>query len=217
MLNRPFKNRKWRFNVRLNGRYASSPGYVNGDFNRTDNLSLSPAAGITFSSDIFQMSVNPTYSFSQTSNTLPNQKDRDTHSYGFRSDASLYLPFGLQLNTDIHFSNSSGYAQGFDSKQWLWNAELSYSVLSDRSLTFSVRAYDLLGQKKNISRSVSSFTIVDSEFNDLTRYVMFGVSYTFNTLKKKGKGPDGETDMWMPGGGRPGGPGRPMGPPPGRR
>ena len=161
------------------------------------------------------MTVNPTYTFGQTTNTLEGQKNRDTHSYGFRSDASLYLPFGLQLNTDLNFSNSSGYAQGFDSKQWLWNAELSYSVLSDKSLTFSVRAYDLLGQKKNISRSVSSYTIVDSEYNDLTRYVMFGVSWTFNTLKKKGKGPDGESDMWMPGGGRPMGPppggGRPMG------
>lgn len=217
MMNRPFRNRKWRFNVRLNGRYASSPGYINGDFNRTDNLSLSPTAGITFSCDVFQMTVNPTYSFGQTTNTLPRQKDRLTHSYGFRSDASLDLPFGVQFNTDLAFSNSSGYSQGFDSKQWLWNAELSYSVLSDRSLTFSVRAYDLLGQKKNISRSIGANTIVDSEFNDLTRYVMFGVSWTFNTLKKKGKGPDGETDMWMPGGGFHGGPGRPMGPPPGRR
>lgn len=219
MMTRSFTNRKWRFNARLNGRYGSTPGYINGDFNRTDNLSLSPSGGLTFSCDVFQMSVNPTYSFSQAKNSLPRQADRTTHAYGFNSDLSLYLPFGLQFNTDLAFSNTSGYAQGFDSKQWLWNAELSYSVLSDQSLTFSVRAYDLLGQKKNISRSIGANTIVDSEFNDLTRYIMFGVTWNFNTLKKKGKGPNGETDMWMPGNGRPVGPppggGRPMGPPPG--
>ena len=223
MINRPFTNRKWRFNVRMFGRYATSPGYINGDYNRTNSLSLAPTAGLTFSCDVFQMTVNPTYSFGQTSNTLPGQKDRDTHSYGFNSDASLYLPFGLTVNTDLYFANSSGYSQGFNSKQWLWNAQISYSVLADKSLTFSARAYDILGQKKNISRSNGANTIVDSEFNDLTRYVMFSVTYTFNTLKKKGKGPDGESDMWEPGGGRPMGPppgghgGGPGGPPPGGR
>lgn len=211
MINRPFTNRKWRVSARLFGRYSQTPGYINGDYNRTGNLSLSPNAGITFTCDVFQMSVNPNYSYGRITNSLPQQQNRITHSYGFRSDASLYLPFGLQLNTDIHFSNNTGYSAGFDSKQWLWNAEISYSVLSDKSLTFSVRAYDLLGQTQNISRSVSANSIVDSEFNDLTRYVMFGVTWNFNTLRKKNKGPAGE-EMFMPGGH--GGRG-PMGPPPG--
>jgi len=209
MINRPFRNRKWRFNARMNGNYASTPGYINGEYNRTGNLRLSPSAGMTFSCDVFQMSFNPNYSYGRVDNTLPQQQNRITHSYGFFSDASLYLPFGLQFNTDLSFSNSSGYSQGFDSKQWLWNAELSYSVLSDKSLTFSVRAYDLLGQKQNISRSVGANSIVDSEFNDLTRYVMFGITWNFNTLRKKNKGPNGE-DMFMPGppGGQRRGPGR---------
>ncbi len=218
MITRPFTNRKWRFNARLNARFGATPGYINGDFNRMGNLTLAPSAGLTFSCDIFQMSVNPTYSYGQVNNTLPNQIDRITHSYGFNSDLSLYLPFGLQLNSDLAFSNSTGYSAGFNSNQWLWNAELSYSFLSDKSLTFSVKAYDMLGMKKNISRSVGANTIVDSEFNDLTRYVMFGLTWNFNTLRKKTKGPDGESDMMGPGPGREGGRHggeRPMGPPPG--
>lgn len=219
MITRPFSNRKWRFNARMNARYGATPGYINGEYNRTGNLSLAPSAGLTFSCDVFQMSVNPTYSLGNVTNTLPQQPNRTTHSYGFTSDASLYLPFGLELTTDIAFSNSSGYSAGFNSEQWLWNAQISYSFLSDKSLTFSVRAYDLLGQKKNISRSVSASSIIDSEFNDLTRYVMFGLTWNFNTLRKKGKGPTGE-DMFGPGmpppggrgpggpGGGPGGPGR---------
>lgn len=219
MINRPFTNRKWRFNARMNGRFASTPGYINGDFNRTGNLNLSPSAGLTFSCDVFQMSLNPTYSFGNVTNSLPQQPNRTTHAYGFNSDVSLYLPFGLDFTSDINFSSSSGYSQGFNSNQWLWNAQLSYSFLSDKSLTLSVRAYDLLGQKKNISRSVGANTIVDSWYNDLTRYVMIGLTWNFNTLSKKGKGPNGETDMMMPPPGAPRGPGgpggRPMGPPPG--
>ncbi|MDE5886138.1 MAG: TonB-dependent receptor [Muribaculaceae bacterium] len=216
MITRPFRNRKWRCNGRINARFANTPGYINGDFNRTGNLSLSPSAGLTFSSDIFQMSLNPTYSFGNVTNSLPDQPDRQTHSYGFNSDISVFLPFGLELTTDLAFSNSTGYSSGFNSKQWLWNAQISYSFLKSKELTFSVRAYDLLGQKKNISRSVGANSIVDSWFNDLTRYVMFGLTWNFNTLSKKGKGPDGESDMLPP---LPpaGGPGMRHGPGPGGR
>lgn len=211
MINQPFRNRKWRFQAHAFANYSSAAGYINEDFNRTGNLRLSPSAGLTFSCDVFQMSANPTYSFSMADFTLPNQKTQITHSYGFRADAALYLPFGLQVNTDLSFDKTSGYSAGFNSATWLWNAQISYSVLKDKSLTFSVRAYDLLGQNKNISRSVSANQIVDSRYNDLTRYVMFGVSYTFNTMKNKarrsgpeefGDGPHGEH-------------GRPQGPPPG--
>lgn len=219
MMNQPLRNRKWRVNARLNGNYASMAGYIDGDFNRSGNLSLSPSAGVTFSSDIFQMTLNPTYSFSMATSTLERQENRCTHSYGFDTDASLYLPFGLELSTDLSFSRSTGYSAGFDNSQWLWNAQLSYSVLKDKSLTFTVRAYDLLGQKKNVSRSVSANQITDREYNDLTRYVMFGVTWKFNTLKKRvaqvvpddmPPRPDGRE------GPPPGGPeGRPAGPPPG--
>ena len=216
----PFRNTKWRFNARLNSRYATTPGYINGDFNRSDNISLSPSAGITFSSDIFQMSVNPNYSFSTVINSLPRQDNRRTHSYGFSTDASLYLPFGLDISTDLNFSANSGYTQGYNINQWLWNAQLSYSFLSDKSLTFSVKAYDILHQKKNINRTISANAIVDSEYNDLTRYVLFSLTWSFNSLKKKNKEPAGEEEMFMgpPPVDRPrerGGERPPMGPPPG--
>lgn len=217
MLNRPLRNRKWRVMARFNGRYASNAGYIDGQFNRSGNLVLSPTAGMTFSSDIFQMTVNPTYSFQIATSTLQLQENRYTHSYGFDADASLYLPFGLEVSTDLSFAKSTGYSQGFDNTQWLWNAQLSYSVLKDKSLTLSVRAYDLLGQKKNVSRSVSANMITDNEYNDLSRYVMFGVTWKFNTLTKKVAAnmpsdlpPDAGPGMRRPRGRTP------MGPPPGR-
>lgn len=191
----PLANAKWRINGRLMSRYASTPGYINGDFNRSENISLAPTAGITFSSDIFQASFNPTYSFSTIHNSLPDQNNRTTHSYGFSADASLYLPFGLELSTDLNFAANSGYTKGYNINQWLWNAQLSYSFLSDKSLTFSVKAYDILHQKKNIQRSISANAIVDTEYNDLTRYVMFSLTWSFSSLKKKSKNIDDVEDF----------------------
>lgn len=184
MINQPFSNRKWRYNARLMGRYSNVPGYINGDYNRSGNLIVAPSLGVTFTADIFQISLNPTYTFNMATNSLPRQDNRYVHTYGFTGDASLYLPFGLEIGTDINYSYNTGYGQGFVRRQALWNATASYSTLKDKSLTFSVRVYDILGQRKSISRTVNANTIIDSEQNDLTRYVMFGVAWRFNTYKK---------------------------------
>ena len=219
----PFSNKKFRFNARFNTRYASTPGYINGDFNRSENITLSPSAGITFTSDIFQISLNPNYSYNTIHSSLPKQPNRKTQSYGFYGDASLYLPFGLDITTDLNFAANSGYSDGYNINQWLLNAQISYSFLKNKSLTLSAKAYDILHQKKNISRSVSDNSIIDTEYNDLTRYVLFSLTWTFNSLSKKNKGTNGEEDLYMgppPGqqgrGGRQGGQ-RPMGPPGGGR
>ena len=218
MFNQPLRNRSWRVNARLNARYSNSPGYIDGDFNRSGNLILSPTAGITFSSDIFQVTLNPAYTFNMAANSLPSQTNRYIHSYGFTGDASLYLPFGLEMGTDINYSYSTGYSQGFQRRQALWNASISYSILADRSLTFSARVYDILQQKKNISRTVSANMITDNEYNDLTRYFMFSVAWRFNSFSKGKTAGNAEGEFFdglPPQGPPPSAGGMPVGPPPG--
>ena len=185
MLNMPLRNRQWRFNGRMNVSYMNTPGYIDGEFNRSGNLGLAPSAGLTFSTDNLQASLNPTYSFGMATNSLAAQTNRYTHAYGFRAEGQLNLPFGLEIATDLDFSKSTGYSSGFNTTQWLWNAQLSYSILKDRSLTFSVNAYDILGDRKNVSRNVTANLITDSEYNDLTRYVMVGISWRFNSMSRK--------------------------------
>ncbi len=170
MISRPISARHWRMNAHLSARYSNNAGYINGDFNRSGNLMLNPRFGITYSNDVFQMTVNPAYTLGLATNSLPRQPKRTTHTYGFTADATLTLPFGLNVSTDLDFSASSGYLDGFNSTQWLWNAEISYSMLRDRSLTVFARANDILHQSKNISRTVNANLISDSETNNLTRY-----------------------------------------------
>lgn len=215
MINQPFSNKRLRYGARAMTSFSSTAGYLNGQFNRSGNLRVSPSVDLTFTNDVFQFSVRPNYSFTMATSTLEKQANRYTHSYGFRADAALYLPFGLQVNTDLDFDNKTGYSDGFNAASWLWNAQISYSLLKDKSLTLSVRAYDLLSQKKNISRSVSDSRIVDNRYNDLTKYVMFGISYNFNTMKNK-KRPDQDNFLNPEHGDRPRGP-RPGGRGPGGR
>lgn len=170
---------------------------------------LSPQAGITYSADIFQFTLSPTYSLQLATNSLANQPNRTVHSYGFTADATLQLPFGLEVASDLNMSKSSGYASGFNTQQWLWNAQISYSFLKNKSLTAAIKVYDILQQKRNITRAINAGSIVDSRINDLTRYAMLTLTYTFNSFGSRDNIPQVEGSRHGDHPGPPPGAGRP--------
>lgn len=221
MYNQPFRNRNWRIFARLMASYDSKAKYINGEYNRSGSYNIAPHAGITFSTEIVQISANPTYSWQLATNTLANQKNRENSSYGFDTDFTLTLPFGLQMGTNLHYSKTNGLSVGYDSQSWIWNANILYTIPGTYGLNVFAEAHDLLGDTKNISRSVSAAEIVDSRYNNLSRYFIFGISWQFKSADFKKKTAEAEDiPMMGPGMMGPDGPGgrggqRPMGPPPG--
>ncbi len=221
MYNQPLRNKNWRIFANLMMNYGTSDSYINGLFNRSGNFNIRPRAGITFSTEVIQISANPTYSWQLATNSLANQPNRKNSSYGFDADFTLIFPFGLQFATDLNFSKTEGLSAGYDSKSWIWDASLEYTIPGTYGLNVFVEAHDLLADTKNISRSVSAAAIIDTRYNNLTRYFMFGLSWQFNSLNFKKKTAEAEDiPMMGPGMMGPGGPGghggqRPMGPPPG--
>ena len=190
MYSRPLAKSHWRMSAQVFSMYNSTVGYNNGEFNRSGTWMFRPNFGVTYSNDFCQISLAPQYGLQLTHNSIANQNNRTIHSYGARADVAVNLPFGVDIATDLNFSGTSGYSQGYNSDQWLWNAQVSYSTLKDKSLTFALKVYDLLQQKKNISRNVTANFITDREYNDLTRYFMFTVTWKFNTFGSSSQIPE---------------------------
>jgi hypothetical protein len=134
-------------------------------------------------------------------------------------NGTYYTPFGLVLATDVDWAKTSGYSAGYNTNTCLWNASLSYQMLRDKSLTLTLKVYDILQQKTNVQRTVSANYIDDTRYNALTRYFMVTVAYRFNTFGKGNEPTDRNRPNFdgpggpPPGGGRPGGGGGPGGPP----
>ena len=212
MFSLPFgASKTWYFSNALFLRYQVTKGVNNDVENRSNTLRLNLSPGLAFRNGEFDLEVRPRYSFQNTRNTVQTGSNRNIHTWGGRFNGTYNAPFGLVLSTDLSYSNSTGYSEGYDSDEWLWNASLSYSFLRNKQMSVIVSVYDILGDKKDISRSVTANYIDDQRFNSLTRYGMITLNYKFSTFKK-GEEPRGEFDDRGPGGfGRPGG--RP-GPPP---
>lgn len=200
MLNMPFKNIKFSLFSMSFVSYNHSNGYT-GTYTATDEivnpdninimrdknlskrLNLSETLGINYRSDQFDFSVRGNMSYNNVTNSLEGQRDQEYFNYGANASTSIYLPLDFTLESDINYSTNSGYADGFEQNEWLWNASLQKTVFKQKNGTIRFKIYDILQQRSNISRSVSSNYIRDTTTNTLTTYFMVHFVYRFNIFK----------------------------------
>jgi len=224
MLSLPFTaSKKWFFTSHVNLRLAQTKGFNNEQENRSNTFRINLAPGVAFRTGEFDLELRPRYNFQTTHNTVQTASNANIHTYGGMFNGTYSSPFGLVISTDLDFSATSGYTSGYNTRQWLWNASLAYEFLAGRNASIMVSVYDILGQKKNISRNVTANYIDDISYNSLTRYGMITFTYRFSSFKK-GEEPEQRGEFGPPGegpGGHRRGGGRPPGggnrPPGGRR
>lgn len=211
MYSQPLRNKAWQVSAHAFMMYNQRVGFNNGMRNRSGSLNVNVMPAISFRPENLEFELRPRYSIQYTMNSLQSAGNMTIHNYGGTFSAYYYTPIGIILSSNLTYTATSGYSQGYDKNEWMWNASISYQTLRDRSLTFTLKGYDLLQQRSNISRSVTANYIDDTSYNSLTRYFMVTVSYKFNTFGK-GKEPANRNE-WRGPGGPPHGPGGPGGRP----
>ena len=182
--------------------------------NKVGSLNINFSPGISYRNSLLDLDIRPTYGYQSSRNSLSSQNNRDIHSYGGRFNGTVYF-YNFVLNTDLAYTTTKGYDQGYNTSQWIWNASLEYQFLAKKNATIGIKAYDMLGQRKNVSFSASGESTSQSWNNSLGRYLLVTASYRFQTFGGNNK----QHPMMDYGGHGPGmgGPGMPPGGGPGRR
>ena len=192
MLNVPLKNIKFSLFSMSFASYNHTNGLtgyedVDGNITKEKNVnkrySLSEVLGINYRSDQFDFSVRGNMSYNNVTNSLEGQRDQEYFNYGANASTAIYLPLDFTIESDINYSTNSGYADGFEQNEWLWNASLQKTIFKQKNGTIRFKIYDILQQRSNISRSVSSNYIRDTTTNTLTTYFMVHFVYRFNIFK----------------------------------
>ncbi len=213
MFSMPFTNKEFTFNNNLFVMYSNNIGFNNGVRNRSGNVMVGESFGIAWRPSSAEIELRPNYNLQSVHNSLAGVANSTVHTYGGSLYGTYYTPFGVVLSTDLNYAATKGYAAGYDTRTWMWNASLSYQFLRDRNATVTLKGYDILGQRSNVRRTVTANYMDDARYNSLTRYVMLSISYRFNTFGKGNEPKDRNEDSRRFRG--PGGPGGPGGPPPG--
>ena len=201
------------FNTHIGTRLNHNVGFNNGLRNTSIAFDVMLSPSLAWRPDNIELEIRPRYNFQTSRNTVQSGSNRDVHGYGFSFYGTYYTPFGLVLSTDLSYDATNGYSAGYDRNEWMWNASIAYQFLRGRNATITLKAYDLLRQKNNVSRTVTANYIDDSRYNSLTRYFMITFSYKFNTFGKGNQPKDRNADDRRRGPGGPP-PGHPGGRPP---
>jgi len=202
MFSMPLRNKKWSVSNHVFINAQRNVGFNNNLRNTSLSFNINESPGITFRPDNFEVELRPRYSLQTTHNSVQTNANQTVHRYGGMLNATYYTSWGLTLQTDVNYSATSGYAAGYNTRTWMWNATISQQFLRSKALTLAVKVYDLLNQQNNIRRTITANYIDDIEYDSLSRYFMVTLSYRFNTFGK-GKEPGGANNFMRRGHGGP--------------
>jgi len=183
MLNIPLRNIKFSiFNMSF-ASYSNTNGFSNDEKNTNKRISLSEVLGLNYRSDQFDFAIRGNVNYNNVTNSLEAQQDQNYLNYGGNARTTVYLPWDLTLESDVNYSTNSGYSDGYEQNEWLWNASLQKTLFKQKNGTIRFKIYDILQQRSNINRSVTSNYIRDTTTNTLTSYFMVHFIYRFNIFK----------------------------------
>lgn len=181
----PLKKIKSNLNLNTGLTYALTPGLINNLRNLSNTYNIN--AGAVMSSNISEK-VDFTISYSANYNIVRNSIQTSGNNNYFYHTAGLKFNWnfwkGFVFNTNLQNVLYTGIAQGFNQNYFLWNAELGYKFMKDKSLEVKFGAYDMLNQNNGITRTVTETYVEDSRALVLKRYVLLTVTYNLRYFKK---------------------------------
>lgn len=97
-------------------------------------------------------------------------------------DASMNwtVPGGINLIADVDYNWYNGYTTPQEDEVVL-NAEIT-KLLFKNKFTLALKAYDILGQSKNLSVTDASNYHLETRNNTLGRYIILSLTYRFGNF-----------------------------------
>ena len=217
MYNTPLVKNRLQFNTRTTVNYSKRYGYSDRtgtedpfiDENRevlrlgllsdTKNWGGSENLSLTLTTDVIEIGLRGSVSYSGSENNLNNNNRQETWDWTGSGNVNLHLPYSINIASDMGYTIREGYSS-FTQNELVWNASIDKSVFK-RKGTISLRLYDILQQRLNIRENIGDNFRSLSRFNTLTSYFM--LSFTYKIAKFGGGTSSG--DMLRGGGQRSGG------------
>jgi hypothetical protein len=210
MFNTPIIKNRLQFNTRSEISYQQKYGYsitttdidadnlILGNLGKTKNAGANQNLSLTFTTDVVEVGLRGTVKYSSTENTLTN-KDQETTDWTGSGNLNLHLPYSFTVSNDLSYTTREGYSS-YTKDEWVWNASVDKSVFKKKG-TLSLKLYDILQQKLNVSETIGDNYRTLSKYNTLTSY--FTLSFTYKIAKFGGGA--SSADMFRGGGRRNGG------------
>ena len=157
--------------------------------NKTQSLSFTQRLRLTYRNDFVEVNAGGRTRMSKSWYTMTSANIKATWSNQIDLSMNWTVPGGLNIIADADYNWYNGYTTPQEDEIIL-NAEVTKLLFKDK-FTLAVKAYDIMGQSKNLSVSDSSNYHLETRNNTLGRYIIMSLTYRFgdmSALENRGGG-----------------------------
>ena len=151
--------------------------------NTTQNLNVMERLRLNYRSDDLELTLNGGTRFSKPWYSIKkaNAEENVTWNNSVGGSVNWSIGYtGLQFTTDANYNWYNGYKTEQPSRL-IWNAGLSMPIIYN-SATISLNAYDILGQRRNLSTSQTDSYYQESRSLSIGRYIILSFTWRFGTF-----------------------------------
>ena len=145
--------------------------------NKTQTLSFTQRLRFTYRNDFVELNLGGRTRMSKSWYTLENANAQATWNNQVDFAMNWTIPGGFNVISDCRYNWYEGYTTEQEDEIIL-NAEITKLLFKDK-FTLAVKAYDILGQSKNLSVTDASNYHLETRNNTLGRYIIFSLTYRF--------------------------------------
>ena len=154
--------------------------------NKTQTLSFTQRLRLTYRNDFVELNIGGRTRMSKSWSTVAGANINATWSNQADASMNWTIPGGINLIADVDYNWYNGYTTPQEDEVIL-NAEITKLLFKDK-FTLALKAYDILGQSKNLSVSDTSNYHIETRNNTLGRYIILSLTYRFGDFGAMGGG-----------------------------
>ena len=156
---------------------AESKDFIN---NKTQTMSFTQRLRLTYRNDFVELTVGGRTRMNKSWYTMENSNLSATWNNQVDGSMNWTVPGGINLIADVDYNWYYGYTTPQEDEV-IVNAEIT-KLLFDNKCTLALKAYDILGQSKNLSVSDSANYHLETRNNTLGRYIILSFTYRFGNF-----------------------------------
>ncbi len=162
---------------------SESDQFVN---NRTKTMSFTQRLRLTYRNDFVELTLGGRTRMNKSWYTMENAQLKATWNNQVDGSMNWTIPGGINLIADVDYNWYNGYTTPQED-EIIFNAEITKLLFNDK-FTLAVKAYDILGQSKNLYVSDSANYHQETRNNTLGRYIILSLTYRFGNFGGAGGG-----------------------------
>ena len=176
---------------------SESDDFIN---NKTQTMSYTQRLRLTYRNDFVELTVGGRTRMNKSWYTIENSQLTATWNNQVDGSMNWTIPGGVNIIADVDYNWYEGYTTPQEN-EIIVNAEIT-KLLFKNKCTLALKAYDILGQSKNLSVSDSANYHMETRNNTLGRYIILSLTYRFGNFGGGHGGPGGHGRGPMGGGPR---------------